>query len=224
MKCEDCGQDATVHDVKIENGQPADHHYCVPCAKKRGLEGQSHEPAGTLLAKAVLAVATGLAPEKAQAAKVAVCGKCGLTYAQFRNTGQLGCGHCYKAFEEQLSPLLSRSHEGGTHHVGKFPRRAAGLTAPAAAVASELAAKREEILRRVGLLRKKLDEALIAEHYERAAQIRDELRRLGAEPAGPTRHDHSGAERASEREGGSGPGCEGEGGGGAGGGGGGARS
>lgn len=115
-----------------------------------------------------------------------VCEGCGLTFAQFRQAGMLGCAKCYGAFEGQLGPLLSRAHEGGTHHVGKVPRSAAGAVSaaarsePGAAAQADSAAQRKA---RAAQLRKQLAEAVASEHYERAAALRDELQRL--EESGP---------------------------------------
>ena len=46
------------------------------------------------------------------------CSFCGLTFADFRRTGRLGCPHCYETFGDQLPRLLRRIH-GGVKHVGK---------------------------------------------------------------------------------------------------------
>ena len=36
------------------------------------------------------------------------CPVCGRTYGQFASTLILGCPHCYKFFEAELSPLIKR--------------------------------------------------------------------------------------------------------------------
>ncbi|MEM9083749.1 MAG: UvrB/UvrC motif-containing protein [Planctomycetota bacterium] len=83
-----------------------------------------------------------------------------MTFAQFRETGLLGCPACYRAFEKHLSPLLERAHDGGINHIGKVPARAG------------TSIDRQQ---RIALLRRQLDEAITAEEYERAAAVRDEL-------------------------------------------------
>src|SRR5690606_9385731 len=88
------------------------------------------------------------------------CPECGMTFAQFRQSGILGCASCYDAFPEQLSMLIQRAQGGATHHTGKTPRRAGKSL--------------DRQLERQRLI-KQLDAAVDAEQYERAAKIRDLL-------------------------------------------------
>ena len=66
-------------------------------------------------------------------------------------------------FGEHLERLLERAHDGATHHVGKAPK-SAGTTRVA-----------QQDLRR---LRRQLADAVAAEDYERAAELRDSIREL----------------------------------------------
>ena len=91
------------------------------------------------------------------------CKECGLTFAQFRDTGLLGCPQCYSEFESELGPLLERTHEGGTHHIGKVPRHS-----------GESQARQVLLLR----LRKQLADAVANEDYKSAAKLRDQVREL----------------------------------------------
>ncbi len=92
------------------------------------------------------------------------CEHCGITWAEFRQSGLLGCEHDYALFEKDLSPLLQRAHEGATHHVGKVPVRRGGSGVPMK--------KSVDIAK----LRKELQRAVEAEDYERAAKYRDAIR------------------------------------------------
>jgi protein arginine kinase activator len=94
-----------------------------------------------------------------------VCPRCGLQYSSFKETGRLGCSECYKAFQNQLKPLLRRIH-GDTRHRGKSPMRGGAAGAPQ---------------RHVQRLHDELQRAVEREDFERAAQIRDEIRRFEAE-------------------------------------------
>lgn len=113
------------------------------------------------------------------ASSVLKCQTCGLSFAAFRQHGLLGCPSCYEAFEDKLSPLIERAHQGGTHHIGKTPRRllAEAKDGDARAVERVLGDARERA-ERLALLRKQLEESLALEQYERAAALRDELRRF----------------------------------------------
>lgn len=156
-KCDRCENEATVHEVVIRNGEKAEKHLCESCAREGGVALGATAPITDLITKFVISQAKGEKP----ATKSGACAECGLTFAEFRQHGLLGCPECYTAFEPQLSSMIERAHEGATHHVGKTPKRAGG-GAPS---------RHERIMR----LRKELSEAIGSEQYERAASLRDQL-------------------------------------------------
>ncbi len=187
VKCDRCDNEATVHEVMISGGKSAERHLCERCAAAAGVQIQQPQPAVTQILSQLIKGVTGppnpppATPTPGKPAAATACSSCGLAFAQFRQSGMLGCPHCYAAFEGQLGPLLSRAHEGGTHHVGKVPRsieaaRAAAPTKPAAAQSDPHADERK----RATLLRKQLTDAVSAEHYEKAATLRDELHKIEA--------------------------------------------
>lgn len=183
MRCDRCEQEAVVHELIRKDGVLIEKHLCVEHAREEGLEG-TPTPLHEVLTKLVGAVPGAAARVRVQSPS---CPRCGLTFAEFRQTGLLGCPGCYEAFEDRLGPLLERAHEGATHHVGKVPRRhRSGQAAGGVEGGDPLLAERRALLRR------QLDDAIAGEQYERAAAIRDELRRLGddvdqagSSPAGP---------------------------------------
>lgn len=180
MKCDKCDREATVHELRVVSGKKVEKHLCEECAKQQGIAVSGQMPISQLLSKYILTPETsGKVAGKALASRAPACERCSTTYAEFRQSGLLGCPDCYKAFEPQLGPLLERAHEGGTHHVGKIPRRALRKSqdAPKGGVESVLGTA-EERAERLLSLRRQLDEAIRAEHYERAAKLRDELRNL----------------------------------------------
>jgi protein arginine kinase activator len=89
------------------------------------------------------------------------CDQCGTRFVDFRNSGRLGCPHDYQAFQAELIPLLESIHNA-TRHAGKTPRRPSQRL------------RIQELTR----LRKDLQKAVVAEAYEEAARLRDQLRRL----------------------------------------------
>jgi protein arginine kinase activator len=187
VKCDLCDNEATVHEVSVQGGRQVDRHLCERCAASRGLvPPRSAQPVQQIVIQAVV---TQGGPGQAEAgrAQSAACEGCGQTFAQFRQSGLMGCPRCYAAFEGQLGPLLSRAHEGGTHHVGKTPRSAAGEKAPAGRAGGASAADASQASRaRAAALRKQLAEAVASEQYERAAALRDELRALEQAGGAPT--------------------------------------
>ncbi|HEY0007430.1 MAG TPA: UvrB/UvrC motif-containing protein [Tepidisphaeraceae bacterium] len=165
MKCENCTNPATVHLTEIKAGKKIEKHLCENCAAQ--LEGignaKGHQPINELLTNFVMAH-SGLAKEQGLA-----CEECGITWAEFRQSGLLGCANDYKSFERELTPLIQRAHEGATHHIGKVPTRKGGVSVPA---------KRRVDLER---LKKELARAVEAEDYERAAKLRDQVRQAEIE-------------------------------------------
>jgi protein arginine kinase activator len=90
------------------------------------------------------------------------CANCGLSYADFKKIGRLGCSECYTTFKKYLMPLLKRIH-GSNVHLGKTLQK------------MEKAAKKKSDL---SALRIQLQRAVEAEAFEEAARIRDQIREL----------------------------------------------
>jgi protein arginine kinase activator len=163
MKCDHCDKPAVVHEVVIKDGQKTEVHLCEAHASAAGYVPQpqplnqllsSISPANQIVRK------SGASP---------ACPACGMTLAQFRQHGNLGCETCYETFEGVLESLIERAHAGGTHHIGRSPSGAARAT--------ELRELRMKLVR-------ELDEAVAAEQYERAARLRDRLHGLGERDEG----------------------------------------
>jgi protein arginine kinase activator len=151
-KCDKCNRPATYHSVEIINGQKIETNLCDQHAAEAQLTPKAvHTPINELLTNFVKLQST---------TQDLVCEDCGMTFARFREQSLLGCPNCYKAFERQIGPLLERAHEGGTHHIGKVPRRAGA------------GQQRQAYLMR---MRKQLDDAVASEDYELAARLRDDI-------------------------------------------------
>jgi protein arginine kinase activator len=151
MKCQQCGQPATVHLTDIVNKQKRETHLCEACARQHDLLPDG--PAAELNLTALVQLIVGT---PSAAGLTLNCPGCGLTYPAFRADGRLGCPDDYDAFRPALEPLLDRIHRS-VRHAGKAPRAAA---------------------RRATLeqLRGELVAAVAAEDYESAATLRDRLR------------------------------------------------
>ena len=166
MLCDHCGEnEAVIHLTQIVDNQMGTFHLCEACAAEKGLEpepGVGNFPLTDFLAQ--------MSQEESQSREEtpAQCDFCGLTLEDFKKTGRLGCSHCYVTFDQHLRGLFRRLH-GGTQHVGKVYLPPDSSTA-----------ERTEQLTR---LRRKLDVAVEREEFERAAQLRDQIRELeGAAP------------------------------------------
>jgi len=159
MLCDDCGEnEAILHVTKIENNQMNTYHLCEGCASAKGLEAggaAGDYPLTDFLEQVGRATGSAAAPGP--------CPYCGMRLEEFKKLGRLGCPQCYVAFEPHLATLLRRLH-GATQHLGKVylppdPTRA----------------QQQE---RLAGLRRKLDRAVQSEDFERAAQLRDQIRSL----------------------------------------------
>jgi protein arginine kinase activator len=164
LVCDNCGStEAVVHLTQIVNNQMSTHRLCEKCAAEKGLESTA-EPVNFPLTDFLAQM--GSETVSGSDASSTSCSFCGLTFADFRETGRLGCPHCYETYAPHLQKLLRRVH-GGTQHVGK-------IYLPPDPTSSELE-------RRLDGLRRKLQRAVESEDFERAAELRDEIRTL--EPA-----------------------------------------
>lgn len=162
MMCDNCGAaDAVIHLTQIENNQMSVCHLCEKCAAAKGLEAESSAPFPLTDFLAQM----GGSEEEVQSGERSrdACTFCGLTFKEFRDTGRLGCPHCWTTFEQHLRGLLRRIH-GGTQHVGK-------VYLPPDPSATERQKRLEGLKRR-------LERAVAAEDFERAAELRDEIRSL----------------------------------------------
>lgn len=165
MVCDNCGStDAVVHLTQIVNNEMSTYHLCETCAAEKGLEA-TPEPASVPLTDFLAQMGHDQVGDDLSSSGER-CSFCGLTFKQFREVGRLGCPHCYETFAPSLRRLLRRVH-GGTQHVGK-------VYLPPDPSASEMEKRLEG-------LRRRLHRAIESEDFERAAELRDQIRSL--EPA-----------------------------------------
>ncbi len=156
MICQRCKKHkATVHLTDLVNNENRD--LCEQCANEDGIIFKQHVPINELLTSFVM--------NQAGAQEVAdlTCEECGMTFAEFRAQGLLGCPHDYEAFDEALGSLVARVHQEGRHHVGKVP-----------ASAGKGVKRQHELMR----LRRELSTAVESEDYETAARLRDEIQAM----------------------------------------------
>lgn len=161
MLCQNCQRsDATTHLKRIVNGEAAEIHLCPECAKNLGVADVFPGIGGFGLLRDMLSAEN----MKRIGEKTLRCDVCGFSFDDISRTGMAGCPNCYRIFGEKLRGSLQKIH-GRAVHKGKIP-----------------AAASEDTLRehRIGQLRIKLNEAIDEQNFERAAQLRDEIRALMA--------------------------------------------
>ncbi len=154
MKCHHCDKQATVHLTQILNGQMHKMDLCESCAQANGVTNPENLSIGTLM--------VNKEDETKSPAGKMVCESCGTTHQDFKKGGRLGCEACYHVFRPILDPLLEGMH-AGTQHLGKIPS------------ASE---SRVQFVQSVETLKKQLFNAIENEDFEKAAELRDQLKAL----------------------------------------------
>ena len=154
-KCDKCGKPATIYLTEIVSGEKTEKHLCEDCAAEEGFTIKASVPISQLLEDFILQTAGDMDETEL------TCEVCGMTFSQFRQSGQLGCPNDYDAFEKAMVTLLDRAQGGATQHIGKVPNRTGGDQK-----------KQNSILR----LRAQLKGAIAVEDYERAAILRDQIR------------------------------------------------
>ena len=169
MLCQNCQQrPATVHLTKIINFAKTEMHLCEVCAKAAGNELGIIFGTNFTFQNLITGLLgdSGLEfDQQPSIGKELSCPNCGLTFSDFRNTGLLGCGECYRHFKNGLEPLLKKIH-GSVGHTGKVPRRTGGKV---------------RIRKEIHDFRQQLQQAIGKEDYEQAANLRDKIRQLEKE-------------------------------------------
>ena len=152
-----CGNAACVHLTQVVDNKTSTQYLCKACAQAKGIGALPAE--GSEVADFVAQLAEGDA-EGDTRREPEPCARCGLTFEGFKETGRLGCPHCYTSFGPGLRRLLGRIH-GATRHVGKVY-----LPPDSDAAHAD---------RRLDDLRRRLQRAVDSEDFERAAVLRDRI-------------------------------------------------
>lgn len=161
MLCDVCNKNqATVHLTEIIDEQMNELHLCEECARQKSAQMESQFGLSDLLAGMV---EFGKPPKEKEREEVLIkCPNCGLTYADFKKIGRLGCSDCYVTFKKFLGSLLKSIH-GSSLHVGKSVYKAA-----------------KPVKEKTGMqdLKAKLQKAVENEEFEEAARLRDQIKEL----------------------------------------------
>ena len=166
MMCQMCGKNPAITHIKtIINGALTEYDLCAECAAEKGYNHFFHDfhfDFGDLM--------SGFIDKNSRFGTVR-CSKCGASFAEISESGKVGCMDCYRVFREKLMPTVNRIH-GTAKHKGKVPGTAAlRIVEPAGKIT--VIPKRE--------IEKKRDElkaAIEEQAFEKAAQLRDEIKAL----------------------------------------------
>ncbi len=170
MLCERCKKKkATMVYRESAAGRARVLRLCAECTDVLEAAGELEE-----MAAALSSFASPLCEEESPSAVLpmsevgdegsASCPMCGMTGGEIVATGRVGCIRCYEVFAGTLRGGMRAVH-GRAEHAG---RTSAG------------ARRRRERLDALARLRGELKDAIIAERFEAAAGLRDEIRGLEA--------------------------------------------
>lgn len=155
MQCEGCGEyEANVHLTHVVNGVSREVHLCDACAAKNGINISGATSLSDIL------VGLGALEEVEDTGSSKACTFCHLTLGELRKGSRMGCATCYEVFGAELKAMLADMQKG-TKHAGKVP-------------VAEAAAEVRDV--RLEALERDLEEAVVKEDFETAAQIRDKIR------------------------------------------------
>ncbi len=193
MLCQHCQQrDATIHLTKVVNGVKEERYLCGICAASLRNEEMAAESLwggmfDSFLPGPSLFGYPYAAADQRRASSGLVCPQCGETERELRETGLLGCAHCYETFRELLFPVFRRA-QGHTQHVPAterksniMPGEAAGCRDGENSARLNGADSGTEPLSELDRIRRELRAAVEKEDYECAARLRDAIRALEAE-------------------------------------------
>jgi len=169
MNCERCqARPAMVYLTEIVNNKKRTLRLCEQCAREIQAESFGlipqlglHNFLASLFSNQVAA------PFGSALSQGEKCPSCGLSEAQFAQSGLLGCAECYRKFSDRLDPVFRRIH-GISKHTGKVPGRTGGKV---------------RLSKEIDRLKARLREVIGREEFEEAADIRDRIRDLEREMA-----------------------------------------
>lgn len=171
MKCNICGRrEAVIHIQQIIGNKQSKLHLCEKCAAEKGITSIDDK-----LEMDIAGLFAGLFESRkaiTQNMEKKSCRYCGTTFDTFNKKNRFGCNHCYAVFSRILrykfKKLTSRRQ-----YQGKIPKKLQSY---------------KILFIDLEKLKKNLEEAVRNEDYEKAANIRDEIKRL--KYAGNT-HEHT---------------------------------
>lgn len=172
MVCQECNEKpATLHFTNFSNGEKTELHLCERCAQEKGEMFLLNQGPINNFLQGLLNMDSPFqakTKEPFQQENILQCEKCSMTFPKFIKIGRFGCSNCYDTFRDQLIPVTRRLHSGNSTHNGKIPKRVGGTI---------------QLQRNIASLKQTLSEHIDKEEFEKAVDIRDQIRSLEKELA-----------------------------------------
>lgn len=148
MLCENCNcNEATVRYTHTVNGKTTKYALCNKCYS--ALSGTENLFSGWLFPYSVSDIKKQTDTKK--------CDLCGYTVDRIAAEKRVGCARCYKNFEKELAPLISRIHGNKIYIPNKEETKESS---------------------EIENLQMQLEKAILEEKYEEAAILRDKIKSL----------------------------------------------
>ncbi|NLE12540.1 MAG: hypothetical protein GX628_02560 [Clostridiales bacterium] len=184
MLCQKCGiNTANVFYKQNNNGKVTELALCSECAASAGASrtaatqsgGFFGDPFGIDLFSSLL----GTPVQVRGASTEKVCPLCGSSYRELVSGGKVGCAKCYEVFKEELAPTVAKIH-GRSRHVGRIPSGYVNdyVNDNEKILGSPVKTEEQILKERITALNNEQKKAVEVQNYERAAELRDEIRRL----------------------------------------------
>jgi len=167
MLCSKCKKNpASVFYKQVVNGTVREAALCSECASAMNLGINKAASAFSLPFSdgSLISGLFGDAPVRSSVQRK-VCPLCGSAFSDIAHSGKVGCAKCYETFRNELMPTVTGIH-GRSKHTGRCPK--------------DHKAKAEK-RNRLDELNAELNAAVQSEEYEKAAKLRDEIKRLRGE-------------------------------------------
>lgn len=165
MICENCNKrEAVLNLSKIMDGESTSIWLCEKCAKEYGktmFTDIDEEKDEYVSFNNVLSILFDDVNKKNEKLKTE-CPSCGTKISEIEKGKLLGCGECYKIFYKEIDEIVEKDNMYNEHK-GCVPSRLG---------------KEIEIKREIKQLEKEMEIAIAIEAYEKAAVIRDKIKKL----------------------------------------------
>jgi protein arginine kinase activator len=179
MLCDNCGKnEAEITLKQMADGTAKQLNLCRECAEEMGCipSGVPSITISFLISEEpVKRKARRSIPRRKESQFDALaCPSCGMKFNEYRDENLLGCPQCYEAFRFPLGAFLHKTQGAESHWVGATSEMLGEIAVEEGLALSEADEKRKsELEENIARLRLEMNEAISAEDYERAAELRD---------------------------------------------------
>ena len=195
MLCQNCGKnEVNFRYTQVINGVKKEMALCDKCARELGLESIDFSMPIDFSSffTDFFHDTEGFLPTFTKT-NLLECNKCGMTFDDFAQTGEFGCGNCYITFADRISPVLKNLH-GSSKHIGRGYKNSIDEIKYNKKQFEESKNKKDSKKENVDTskkgksevkenseiekLKKDLQKAIKEERYEDAAKIRDQIAKM----------------------------------------------